>query len=152
MADVASPDTTMAPNGGEIPDAYSKPANAKLPRGSSHDSISAWEVQIAALLPRPSTNDGKDVITCLDFGINRNEREAKYPDAFFCGNCIFFVDDYGIAPAGRRKKMFPNGSSYKCTAKHSSFLEPASKKVHFSLLRGSEDKDDNNDDEASRDF
>jgi hypothetical protein len=116
------------------------------------DSIPGWQQEIANLLPRPPTKDGKAVVTCLDFGVNREERDANYPDAFFCAGCIFFVDDYGIASAGRRKKMFPNGSRYKCTAKHPSFEEPASNKIHSSLRGASEDENGDTDDAASCDF
>lgn len=108
-----------------------------------------WEEDIAKLLPRPPTKDGKPVITCLDFGVNREAREEKYPYAFFCSGCIFFVQEYGIMSAGRRKKMLPNGSRFKCTAKHPSFEEPAPNKIHSSLMGESENEDE---DDTSRDF
>jgi len=101
--------------------------------GNDHsDKIS--EDEIRKLLPC-TTNDGKVVVICLDFGVNPDQVKDEHPNVHFCYGCGLFLQEYSIGSSGRKKRMRPNTSAYKCTAMHESLESPTLKKIPLSILK-----------------
>jgi hypothetical protein len=134
-------------------------ATTRSKRLKEHDSAERCS-RIKLLVPTaPATPVKEDLLmleratrganpTCLHFGIDTDARRARYPDYFFCSNCDRWANDYLIS--FNRNQMKRESRTYKCTASHTNFITPTTKKKHHHTLNFDETASDSDDSDSDR--
>jgi hypothetical protein len=80
--------------------------------------------------------------TCLNFGINSDDRRLTWPGFLFCSNCDDWEKEYLIQDC--KERMNQNSARYRCTTDHTSWTQPTHRSrtiLNFDTL-DENDKDD----------